>query len=69
MFFALWGAQSLLTNIVISVAVVVSIVYISGFYAITNDPAGLTIPFVILMIIATIIPIGDSMEKLTQQSK
>ena len=49
---------SLFARFVIIVAVVVSIVDIAGFYAIMNHPERLTIPFVILMIIATIIPIA-----------
>lgn len=48
---------SLFVRFVIIVAVVVSIVDISGFYAIVNDPKRLTIPFAILMMIGTIIPI------------
>ena len=49
---------SLFIRFVIIVAIVVSIVDIAGFYAIQKDPTRLTIPFVLLMIIATIIPIA-----------
>jgi hypothetical protein len=49
---------SLFIRFVIIVAIVVSVVDIVGFYAIQNDPERLTIPFIILMIIATIIPIA-----------
>jgi hypothetical protein len=48
---------SLFVRFVIIVTVVVSIVDTIGFYLIMNDPKNLAIPFVILMIIATIIPI------------
>ena len=48
---------SFFARFVIIVIVVVSIVEVIGFYAIMNSPKILTIPFVILMIIATIIPI------------
>jgi len=49
---------SLFIRFVIIVAIVVSIVDIAGFYAIQKDPQKFTIPFVILMIIAIIIPIA-----------
>ena len=49
---------SLFIRFVIIVAIVVSIVDVVGFYAIQKDPKRLTIPFVFLMIIATIIPIA-----------
>lgn len=49
---------SLFARFVIIVAVVVSIVDIIGFYVLMKDPTKLTISFVILMIIGTIIPIA-----------
>ena len=49
---------SLFERFVIIVVIVVSIVDIAGFYAIQKDPKILTIQFVILIIIATIIPIA-----------
>jgi len=49
---------SLFERFVIIVAVVVTIVDVAGFYAIKDDPERLTIPFIILMIVATIIPIA-----------
>lgn len=49
---------NLFVRFVIVVSIVVSIVDIAGFYAIKKNPERLKIPFVILMIIATIIPIA-----------
>ena len=49
---------SLFVRFLIIVTVVVSIVDIAVFYAIQKDPTMLTIPFVILIIVATIIPIA-----------
>jgi len=39
-------------------SVVVSIVDTVSFYAIKKDPTKLTLPFFILMVVVTIIPIG-----------
>jgi len=50
--------MSLITRFVIIITVVVSIVDVAGFYAIKKYPEILTVPFVILMIIATVIPIA-----------
>jgi len=50
--------MSLITRFVIIITIVVSIVDVAGFYAIKKHPERLTVPFVILMIIATIIPIA-----------
>jgi hypothetical protein len=47
---------SLFTRFIIIVTIVVSIVDIVGFYAIMKNPNLLGIPFIIMMIIATIIP-------------
>lgn len=47
----------LFARFAIIVAIVVSIVDIIGFYAIMKDPNRLTITFVVLMIVATMIPI------------
>jgi len=48
---------SLFVRFVIIIAVVVSIVDTVGFYAIMKNPETLTIPFIVVMIIATMIPI------------
>jgi len=50
--------MSLITRFIIIVTIVVSIVDVAGFYAIKKYPEILTAPFVILMIIGTIIPIA-----------
>ncbi|MGB8310779.1 MAG: hypothetical protein WCE81_02810 [Halobacteriota archaeon] len=49
---------SLFLRFLIIVTVVVSIVDIIVFYVIWKDPTKLTIPFVMLTIVATIIPIA-----------
>ena len=49
---------SLFVRLLIIVTVVVSIVDIVAFYAIANGRAKPTIPFVILIIVATMIPIA-----------
>ena len=48
---------SLFTRFIIIVTIVVSIVNTVGFYAIMKNPNLLGIPFIIMMIIAKIIPI------------
>lgn len=50
--------MSLITRFIIIVTVVVSIVDVAVFLAIQKNPEILTIPFVILVIIATVIPIA-----------
>ena len=50
--------MSLITRFIIIVAIVASIVYVAGFLAIQKNPKILTVPFVILIIIGTIIPIA-----------
>jgi len=49
---------SLLDRFVILVVFIVTIVDVIGFYAIKDDPSRLTVPFVIEMIAATIMPIA-----------
>lgn len=47
-----------IVRFILIVTIVVSAVDITGFCAIKKYPEYLTIPFVVLMIVATIIPIG-----------
>ena len=49
--------MSLITRFVIIITIVVSIVDAIGFYTIKKYPERLTVPFVILIIIGTVIPI------------
>jgi hypothetical protein len=50
--------EKLFVRFLIIVSNIVSIVDIAGFYAIYQNPEMLTIPFVTLMIIGTVLPIA-----------
>jgi len=50
--------MSLITRFTITIAIVVAIVDTVGFMAIKKYPERLTVPFVILVIIGTVIPIA-----------